>query len=91
MKKLITPCLWFDPEKAGAKEAAVFYCSIFKDAKITTVTQMVVEFTASGHKFVCLNGAPQYRPNPSISFSTSAKQEMNWTRFGRQWRRQAQH
>jgi uncharacterized glyoxalase superfamily protein PhnB len=28
----ITPCLWFDTE---AEDAAKFYCSVFKDSRIT--------------------------------------------------------
>ena len=65
IKELITPCLWCD---GTAKQTAAFYCSIFKDAKIVSDTPMVVEFTASGHKFTCLNGGSKYAPNPSISF-----------------------
>jgi predicted 3-demethylubiquinone-9 3-methyltransferase (glyoxalase superfamily) len=31
----ILPCLWFDTE---AEEAAKFYCSIFKDSRIETIS-----------------------------------------------------
>jgi len=33
--QLITPFLWFDKK---AKEAAMFYCSIFPNSKITKIT-----------------------------------------------------
>lgn len=65
MKKLITPCLWFNGE---GKEAAEFYCGIFKKARITSAGPLVTEIELSGHKFILLDGGPQYKPNPSISF-----------------------
>jgi predicted 3-demethylubiquinone-9 3-methyltransferase (glyoxalase superfamily) len=61
----ITPFLWFDHE---AEDAAKFYCSIFKNAKITDVTRygdagpgedgqvMTVVFEIDGLEFVGLNG-----------------------------------
>lgn len=63
--KPITPCLWFDGE---GEEAARFYCSLFADARITAATPVAVDFEIAGQPFVCLNGGPQYQPNPSISF-----------------------
>lgn len=65
MKTPIYPCLWFD---GNAKEAAVFYTSVFKNGRITTDTPMVVNFELGGQKFMGLNGGPQFKPNPSISF-----------------------
>ncbi len=32
----ILPCLWFDNQ---AEEAAKFYCSIFKDSRIETISR----------------------------------------------------
>ena len=61
----IYPCLWFDGK---AKAAADFYCSVFDDAVITSENQMVVIFKSSGQKFMCLNGGPEFKINPSISF-----------------------
>jgi predicted 3-demethylubiquinone-9 3-methyltransferase (glyoxalase superfamily) len=29
---------------------------------------MVSTFEADDQRFICLNGGPEYRPNPSISF-----------------------
>src|SRR5262249_18376873 len=77
----ITPCLWFDTE---AEDAAKFYASIFKDAKIGKTshfgkegfevhgkkagTVMTVEFEVGGQKFVALNGGPLFKFNEAVSF-----------------------
>ena len=73
----ITPFLWFDHE---AEEAANFYVSIFKNSKIEAVsrygdagpgpkgTVMVVNFELNGQKFIALNGGPQFKFTPAISF-----------------------
>ncbi len=61
----IYPCLWFD---GNAKEAADFYCSVFKDSKIKTDNGMVVIFELGGQKFMGLNGGPMFTFNPSVSF-----------------------
>ena len=74
----INPFLWFDKQ---AEEAANFYCSVFKDSKITAVTRatadnpsnkkgvvMTVAFKLDGQPFVALNGGPQFMFNESISF-----------------------
>ncbi|MBB1285500.1 VOC family protein [Flavisolibacter sp. BT320] len=65
MKQQIYPCLWFN---GNAKEAAAFYCSVFANCTITNDTPLVVSFTASGQKFMLLNGGPEFKPNPSLSF-----------------------
>jgi hypothetical protein len=70
----INPCLWFDTE---AEEAARFYCSIFKNSKVGTISRygsegkeihgkeagsvMVVEFELDGERFAALNGGPQFK------------------------------
>jgi predicted 3-demethylubiquinone-9 3-methyltransferase (glyoxalase superfamily) len=64
MTNQIYPCLWFDGQ---AKEAADFYCSIFKNSKITVETPMVVNFELAGKKFMGLNGGPMFKINPAIS------------------------
>lgn len=65
MNDSLHPCLWFDGQ---AEEAATFYCSIFKNSKITTNTPMVVNFELNGNKFMGLNGGPQFKFNESVSF-----------------------
>jgi predicted 3-demethylubiquinone-9 3-methyltransferase (glyoxalase superfamily) len=80
MQKII-PCLWFDGK---AEEAAKFYVSIFKEAKIGDVIRygkegyeihrgeagsvLTVEFEIEGQKFVALNGGPIFKFNEAISF-----------------------
>jgi predicted 3-demethylubiquinone-9 3-methyltransferase (glyoxalase superfamily) len=77
----ILPCLWFDTE---AEEAAKFYCSIFKDSRIETISRygnegrekhgrepgsvMVVVFDLEGQRFVGLNGGPHFKFTEAISF-----------------------
>lgn len=65
MKNPILPCLWFD---GNAKAAAEFYCSVFTNSKITVDTSLVVNFELFGNKFMGLNGGPQFKFNPSVSF-----------------------
>ncbi|MEB2774958.1 VOC family protein [Algoriphagus sp. D3-2-R+10] len=63
----IYPCLWFD---GNAKEAAEFYCSVFSDSAIVDENPMVAVFRSSDQKFMCLNGGPQFKFTPAISFFT---------------------
>ena len=65
MKEDIYPCLWFDGQ---AKAAAEYYCSVFKNSKITADTPMVVMFELNGKKFMGLNGGPKFKFNESVSF-----------------------
>jgi predicted 3-demethylubiquinone-9 3-methyltransferase (glyoxalase superfamily) len=65
MSNKIYPCIWFD---GNAKEATEFYCSLFKDAAIRSVNPSVVGFELGGHRFMALNGGPQFKPNASMSF-----------------------
>lgn len=73
----LTTCLWFDGQ---AEEAAHYYVSVFKNSSIGRVshytegamqpagTVLTVEFTVNGHKFVALNGGPQFKFTEAISF-----------------------
>jgi two-component system sensor histidine kinase QseC len=77
MQKKLTPFLWFDGK---AEEAAKFYVSIFKNAKITNTmlhgdagpgpkgSVLTVSFELDGQEFVALNGGPQYSFTPAVSF-----------------------
>ncbi|MFR0354783.1 VOC family protein [Streptomyces sediminimaris] len=72
-----TTCLWFDGQ---AEEAAHYYVSVFKNSSIGRVshytegamqpagTVLTVEFTVNGHRFVALNGGPQFKFTEAISF-----------------------
>ncbi|WP_339758825.1 VOC family protein [Algoriphagus aquimarinus] len=73
LNKPIYPCLWFD---GNAKEAAKFYCSVFSDSAIVDENPMVVTFIAAGQKFMCLNGGPQFKFTPAISFYTIVQNEV---------------
>jgi len=85
----ITPFLWFDDK---AEEAAIFYASIFKHSKIGNAVRyedegakvsgrpkgsvMTVEFELEGQAFTAINGGPQFKFTPAISFVIScANQE----------------
>jgi predicted 3-demethylubiquinone-9 3-methyltransferase (glyoxalase superfamily) len=65
MKDQLYPCLWFDGK---AKEAAMYYSSVFDDSKIISENPLVVMFNLEGVKFMGLNGGPNFKINPSISF-----------------------
>jgi len=65
MKNSIYACLWFDGQ---AKEAAEFYCSIFKNSKIINESPVVVNFELNGQKFMGLNGGPHFQFNEAVSF-----------------------
>lgn len=77
-------CLWFDGQ---AEEAAKYYVSIFPNSRITQITHygkagqdqhqkepgsvLTVSFELDGHKFVGLNGGPNFKFNEAISFEIS--------------------
>ena len=63
MQKIV-PFLWFDGK---AEEAATFYVSIFRNAKILSANPMSVTFQLEGQPFYALNGGPQYKFTPAIS------------------------
>lgn len=67
MNNKIYPCLWFDGK---AKEASEFYLSVFGNGRIISENQMVIIFEIDGQKFMGLNGGPQFKINPSLSFYT---------------------
>lgn len=75
----ITPFLWFDDQ---AEQAMNFYVSIFKNARVLSVTRygdagpgpkgsvMTANFELDGQVFTALNGGPVPAPqlSPAISF-----------------------
>jgi len=86
MKNKITPCLWFDTQ---AEEAANFYVSIFKNAKINLVSRypaagqeihgkpagsvMTVEFELDGQPYTALNGGPIFKFTEAISLQVECE------------------
>jgi predicted 3-demethylubiquinone-9 3-methyltransferase (glyoxalase superfamily) len=65
VNKPIYPCLWFDGQ---ARQAADFYCGIFRNSKITFDSPMVVKFELNGAEFMGLNGGPHFKFTEAISF-----------------------
>jgi predicted 3-demethylubiquinone-9 3-methyltransferase (glyoxalase superfamily) len=73
----ITPYLWFND---NAEEAMNFYCSIFNNSKVLSVTRygdagpgpkgtvMAATFQLDGQEFYALNGGPQFPFSEAISF-----------------------
>lgn len=80
----ITPFLWFDNQ---AEEAATFYTSVFRDAKILDVTRygdagpgpkgsvMFITFEIEGQTFHALNGGPYYQFTPAISLFVNCESQ----------------
>jgi len=83
MANQMYPCLWFDGQ---AKAAAEYYCSIFKNSKITSENPMVVNFQLNGFKFMALNGGPQYKFSPANSYviecETQEEIDHYWGKLG---------
>jgi predicted 3-demethylubiquinone-9 3-methyltransferase (glyoxalase superfamily) len=90
----INPCLWFDTE---AEEAARFYCSIFKNSKVGTISRygsegkeihgkeagsvMAVEFELDGERFAALNGGPLFKFSEAISFQIRCDDQKEFDYF----------
>ena len=78
--QVISPCLWYDNQ---AEEAARFYVSFFRKAKITSITRypavgqeihkrpagsvMTVDFVLNGVPFTALNGGPVFKFTEAVS------------------------
>lgn len=72
MQKIV-PHLWYDKE---AKEAALFYISLFDQSKLLNVTLIentpsgnaeIVSFELAGQQFEAISAGPFFKFNPSIS------------------------
>lgn len=80
----ITPFLWFDN---NAEEAMDFYVSIFKNAKVLSVsrygeagpgpkgTVMTAEFQLDGQEFIALNGGPRFKFTEAISLVVNCESQ----------------
>ena len=87
MKK-ITPFLWFDTQ---AEEAMNFYCSVFKNSKVLSVTlgpngiAQSVSFELEGQEFIGLNAGPVFKFNEAVSFfvncNTQEEVDALWTQL----------
>lgn len=90
----ITPFLWFNNQ---AEEAANFYVSVFKNAKINGISRygetgpgpagsvMVAQFQIEGQEFLALNGGPVFIISPANSFvvncETQAEVDEYWDKL----------
>ena len=84
MSQKIVPNLWFDTE---AEEAAKFYCSVFEDSRVVSVTHyneagpreagmvLTVEWELNGQRFVGINGGPQFTFDEAVSFSITCEDQ----------------
>lgn len=84
MQKII-PHLWYDTE---AKEAALFYISLFDQSKLLDTTVIegtpsgdteMVSFQLAGQQFTAISAGPYFKLTPSISLmvACSTKEEVN--------------
>lgn len=81
-KQKFVPFLWFDGQ---ALAAAKFYASVFPNSKVTDIqywgdtgpgkkgSVLTASFTLEGQEFVALNGGPQYKFTPAVSFLVHCK------------------
>src|SRR5260370_8672423 len=90
----ITPFLWFDDK---AEEAASFYVSFCKNAKIGDIvgydevgakasgrpkgSVMVIGFQLEGQEFVALNGGPHFKFTEAVSFVVNCETQREVDEF----------
>ena len=91
----ITPFLWFD---GNAEEAMNFYTSIFRNAKVGSISRygeagpgpagsvLTAAFELEGLQFTALNGGPHFKFNEAISFHVACESQEEvdyfWDRLG---------
>jgi predicted 3-demethylubiquinone-9 3-methyltransferase (glyoxalase superfamily) len=68
----ITPALWFDDQLA---EAAEFYLSVFPNSSIEELNDVSVTFVLDGHRFIGINGGPQFPFTEAVSFMIGCKDQ----------------
>jgi predicted 3-demethylubiquinone-9 3-methyltransferase (glyoxalase superfamily) len=83
MQKIL-PCLWFDGQ---AEQAVNFYTSIFKNSRILNMsyygeagpgqkgTVLTATFQINDQEYMALNGGPEYKFTPAISFFVNCQDQ----------------